>query len=222
MRITTQMVNESARKAGLPTNSVSLLNYVNGDSGNSLIEVLNKKSNTASNIEKKGNYEKLDEEAAQLTQAADRLLQDGENSLFGQVDTESGKKELYESIQTLFDHYNATMKALKTVSGTVNDFYREMLSEVSDEQKEGLSALGITFDKDKTVQVDMAKLKDADPDTVKSLLGSKSEFVQKLTFVSGRISDNARANIASISNLYSANGNISNSGNASSKLDLWG
>lgn len=44
MRITTQMMNESARKAGLPIGGTSLLNYINKDekSSNSLLEALNK------------------------------------------------------------------------------------------------------------------------------------------------------------------------------------
>ena len=33
MRITTQMLNASMRKAGLPVSNVSLLSYINGSSG---------------------------------------------------------------------------------------------------------------------------------------------------------------------------------------------
>ena len=34
MRITTQMLNETARKAGMPVNNSSLLNYVNNKNYN--------------------------------------------------------------------------------------------------------------------------------------------------------------------------------------------
>ena len=48
MRITTQMLNESARKAGLPVNNTSLLNYINNkNQGNSLLDALNKKKETS-------------------------------------------------------------------------------------------------------------------------------------------------------------------------------
>ena len=44
MRITTQMLNESARKAGLPINNTSLLNFIKNDgTGNTLLDALNKK-----------------------------------------------------------------------------------------------------------------------------------------------------------------------------------
>ena len=42
MRITTQMVNETARKAGVPINNTSLLNHINGGSDGDLLKVLNK------------------------------------------------------------------------------------------------------------------------------------------------------------------------------------
>ena len=44
MRITTRMLNESVRKAGLPVNNTSLLNYINNKGkGNTLLDALNKK-----------------------------------------------------------------------------------------------------------------------------------------------------------------------------------
>ena len=43
MRITTQMLNESARKAGLPINNTSLLNYIKNDgTGNTWLDALNR------------------------------------------------------------------------------------------------------------------------------------------------------------------------------------
>lgn len=86
MRITTQMLNESARKAGLPINNTSLLNYIKNDgTGNTLLDALNKKKKTAATTAQKSNYEKIDKEADQLTQSAQALLQNDENSLFEQA-----------------------------------------------------------------------------------------------------------------------------------------
>lgn len=42
MRITTQMLNETARKTGVPINNTSLLNHINGGSDGDLLKVLNK------------------------------------------------------------------------------------------------------------------------------------------------------------------------------------
>lgn len=72
MRITTQMLNASMRKAGLPINNVSLLNYVNGSSSqnNSLLSALNKngiKVNDKSYEKLKGLAESLQESAVKMS-----------------------------------------------------------------------------------------------------------------------------------------------------------
>ena len=222
MRITTQMLNESARKAGLPINNTSLLNYIKNDgTGNTLLDALNKKKETAATAAQKSDYEKLDKEADQLTQAAEVLLKDGENSLFEQAKTSGDNQKVYDSIEKLFASYNSTLKELRNTSNTMNDFYRQMLLEAPDEVKESLSGVGITFAKDGTARVDMEKVKAADLETLEGSFGKESDFVQKIEFLSTRISDNAEANVESLGNAYNAGGNLY-SAMSSSKYDFWG
>lgn len=222
MRITTQMLNESARKAGLPINNTSLLNYIKNDgTGNTLLDALNKKKETAATAAQKSDYEKLDKEADQLTQEAEVLLKDGENSLFEQAKTSGDNQKVYDSIERLFASYNSTLKELRNTSNTMNDFYRQMLLEASDEVKGSLSGVGITFAKDGTARVGMEKVKAADLETLQGLFGKESDFVQKIEFLSTRISDNAEANVESLGNAYNAGGNLY-SAMSSSKYDFWG
>lgn len=222
MRITTQMLNESARKAGLPINNTSLLNYKKNDgTGNSLLDALNKKKETAATAAQKSDYEKLDKEADQLTQVAEVLLKDGENSLFEQAKTSGDNQKVYDSIEKLFASYNSTLKELRNTSNTMNDFYRQMLLEAPDEVKENLSGVGITFAKDGTASIDMEKVKAADLETLEGLFGKESDFMQKIEFLSTRISDNAEANVESLGNAYNAGGNLY-SAMSSSKYDFWG
>lgn len=224
MRITTQMLNESARKAGLPINNTSLLNYINNDgSSNSLLEALNKnnKSTAAVDTVSKKNYEKLEKEADKLMDSTATLLQEGENSLWAQAKESGGNQKIYDGIESLFENYNSTMKALKNASSTMNDFYRQMLAEVPEESKESLASMGITFAKDGTASVDMDKVKETDLETLENLFGSKSEFMSRMNFISTRISDNAGANVESLSSAYSSNGSLY-TGSISSKYDFWG
>ena len=222
MRITTQMLNESARKAGLPINNTSLLNYKKNDgTGNTLLDALNKKKETAATTAQKSNYEKIDKEADQLTQSAQALLQNGENSLFEQAKTSGDNQKVYDSIEKLFESYNSTLKALRTTSNTMNDFYRQMLLEAPVEIKESLAGVGITFAKDGTATVDMGKVKAADFTTLEGFFGNDSDFVNKVEFLSTRISDNAEANVESLSSAYNAGGNLYSAMN-SSKYDFWG
>ena len=222
MRITTQMLNESARKAGLPVNQTSLLNYINNKGqSNSLMEALNKrKENTTDAIQKNG-YEKLDKEADTLAQAAEILLKESETNVFEQAKENGDNQKVYESIETFFENYNSTLKELSKTNTTLNNFYSEMLSESHTEVKEILSEVGVTFSKDGTAKIDKEKLKMTDLETLENVLGKDSEFVKKVDFISTRISDYAKTNIKSISNAYHADGNLY-SAMANSRYDLWG
>ena len=222
MRITTQMLNESASQAGLPINRSTLLDYIKNDGAtNPLLEAMNRNKENVANTAKKSNYEKLDKEADQLTQSAQVLLQNGENSLFEQAKACGDNQKVYDSIENLFENYNSTLKALRTTSNTMNDFYRQMLLEAPAETKEGLAGVGITFAKDGTATVDMEKVKAADFATLEGLFGKDSDFVNKVEFLSTRISDNAEANVESLSSAYNSGGNLYSAMN-SSKYDFWG
>ena len=105
MRITTQMLNESARQAGLPINRSTLLDYIKNDGAtNPLLEAMNRNKENVANTAKKSNYEKLDKEADQLTQSAQVLLQNGENSLFEQAKACGDNQKVYDSIENLFEN----------------------------------------------------------------------------------------------------------------------
>lgn len=222
MRITTRMLNESARKAGLPVNNTSLLNYINNKGkGNTLLDALNKKKETTANLKQKSNYEKLDKEADKLTQTAEEFLKDSENSLFEQAKTSGDNKEVYDNIERLFENYNNTLEELKNNSNTMNDFYRKMLLEALDEEKESLTNAGITFTKGRAVKIDKEKVKMSDLETLEGMFGKESEFINKMFFLSTRISDNAEANIKSLGNSYNATGNLYSAIN-SNKYNLWG
>ena len=223
MRVTTQMINETARKAKIPVNRTSLLNGINNNEdrdSNSLLSALNKKTTSVFDMSNKTKYETLGKEADKLTDATSVLLQKSEDNLFTQAKESGDYQKIYRCIGTFFDNYNSTVKALKSTSGTMNDFYRQMLSETSEDVKESLADIGITFNKDQTASVDMDKVKKADLETMENLFGSKSDWVSKINFISTRISNNADANVESFSSRYSSNG-IFYSG-SSSKYDFWG
>ena len=222
MRITTQMVNESARKAGIPVNNASLLDYVKqGNSQNSMLEALSSKTSAKTDSGNRKKYEKLEKEADGLERAAETLLQEGEKSLFAKAAESGDNQQLCDSIEALLQGYNSTVKALGNASGTLNDFYRQMLVEAPENRKEELAQVGITFDKEGLASVDRDKLKATDADALEKLFGGKSELVSRLHFLSGRISDNARAGEQSFSSGYSGSGSLYE-GKAASRYDFRG
>lgn len=222
MRITTQMLNQSAKRSGLDLNRPTLLDYMrNKGAGNALFSALSKSRQTNISTIKSTGFEKLDKEADKLTQSAQNLLEVGDKGIFEQAKISGNNQKIYDNIENMFDGYNDTLKALRNGSGTLNDFYRKMLVEASEEMKDSLEEHGITFDKDGTASVHMKKVKEMDFDTLEKLFGKDSDFVEKVEFISSRISDNAKANIESLGRGYSAKGNM-HLGNGINRYDYRG
>ena len=223
MRITTQMMNESAKRAGLPIGSISLLNYINKEekSSNSLLEALNKNKATSVNTNEKRNYEELSKKSTQLTRAAEALLQEGEKSVFEQARQSGDNQKVYDTVEKLFEDYNSTRKSLKSASNVMNDFYKQMMDEVAAENKDALENIGIVFKQDGTASLDMDKMKSPDITALEEMFGAQSDFVNKIGFISARISDNANANIESLGSTYDISGSLY-AAISSSKFDFWG
>lgn len=221
MRITNQMLNESARKAGLPINYTSLLNYINNDSSNNtLLSALSKNRSSAVDTGTKSNYEKLQKTAEQLVQKAEIFTTEGEESIFAKARESDSNQEIYAGVEVLVENYNNTLKALKTASTPLNDYYRQMLQEAANENSGALENIGITISKDGTAVLDRDKLKAADTDTLEKALGTSGTFSTKVAFLATRISDNAQVNAKSLTNQYNSKGNISSS--LSNQYDVWG
>lgn len=227
MRITTQMLNETARKAGLPINNVSLLNYVNGSGNvndNTLLGELSSgkssKYSASSRLFQTDDYEKLEKSADELTQAAQALAAEGEDSLFAKAAQSGSYEALYDSIEKLTDRYNAVAKNLKASSGSLSSYYYQMLREAAQSNSDSLNAVGITIGKDGTLSLDKDKLKASSAEDMQKAVGSASVFTSKLAFLSGRIADNAKANAQSITSQYNSSGKSYAS--SRNQYDFWG
>ena len=169
---------------------------------------------------KKSDYKKLETIANQLINSAGILLQEDEKSLFQEEIASGDKQKVYDSIQSFVENYNNTLKKLRTIPNTMNTFYRQMLLEISAEEKENLSTIGITFAKEGTASVNIKKLKTADMKTLEGIFGKDSEFVNRVKFLSERIADNAKANMKSLNSTYHADGSMYSTRN-SSMYDFW-
>ena len=218
MRITTQMLNRSARKAGLPINNTSLLNYINGNSSNTMLNALNKNSSTDAATKTK--YEKLEKTADQLSEAASAFTATGKDSLFSKARESGDNQDIYNAVENFVGKYNSTISALKNTSSTLNDYYSQMLKSAASDNKEALESIGITIAKDGSLSVDKDKLKEADIDTLEKVLGNTKGFTQKAAYVAGRVSNNAQTNQSSLSNQYSSKGSLYSA--LASKYNLYG
>ena len=205
MRVTTQMLNETARKAGLPINNSTLLDYINNDSSaDSMLNSINGSTSAATQMLKakvsKTGYENTDKSSEDLQNAIDKLA--GEKS-------------------TVFKDARESKDTSKVTAAAQDEFYKKALKGLPKSIKESLEKVGITYNSDGTLEVDSDKLKKADVDSLEKIFGSDSEFMKKLSFVTDRIESNAEANLQSVSSTYSSTADIMSSFN-SSKYDFLG
>lgn len=218
IRITTQMLDKSRMRAGLPSTG-SLLDYVKGNTNNSLLNALNKNRNTV-DTKTKAQYDKLEKTAGQLSQKADVFMAEGEESLFAKARESGDSQKIYDAVEDFVGWYNDTLAALKNASGTLDDYYSQSLKAAAVENKSALEDIGVTISRDGTLGIDREKLKAADIDTLERVLGKTTGFTKKAAFLAGRISDNAQANRDSLSSQYSSAGTLSNA--LGSRYNLWG
>ena len=157
MRVTTQMLNESARKAGLPLHDTSLLNYINKENGgNGLLDAISNK-----NGQNNGNVSRM-------------------------------QKYGYEKMEK---------------TGSINRLYLESLKSAVKENATALKNAGVTVASDGQLVIDKEKLSAADLETLEKAFGPSGDFTSKVSYVAGKVEDNAAANLASISNQYTSGGN---------------
>lgn len=218
MRITTQMLNETARKTGIPVGSSSLLNHINGSSS-SLSSVLSKGKSSVAGTTQNSNYKKMEKAADGLKEKADSLTAKGEGSLYAKARENGDTAELCKEVQGLLESYNSTLQILQSSSGALNDYYAQMLREAADGSSKALADIGVTLSKGGKAVLDIDKLKAADVDTLEKTLGASSDFTAKLSFLAGRVSDNAQAGTESLSSQYGSNGSLVSA--AGGKYSFW-
>ncbi len=207
MRITTQMLDNSFRKAGLPVRRKSLLDYINNDnSSDTLFNVINQNNSTKKLINKK-NYEKLEEAADALEKQTEMFSAEDRESVFEKIKNGGDERELYSSVEKLVESFNNTVDVLQSTEGTMNRYYLQMMKSAAADNKEALSAAGISITKEGKLGLDQEKLQAVDIEDIEKVLGASGNFIKKAAFLAGKISDNAEANIKSISSQYDAGGN---------------
>lgn len=225
MRITTQMINEGARKAGLPIQGNSLLNYLKKDKSTSLFGSMNENlygitGNTSVDSVKKSSYEKLEKTANKLMDIVESFTAEGEKTLFSNAKETGNKEQIIQTAKSFVDSYNSTIKQLKSSDSTLDMYYKEMFDEVMNENKGALESIGITQSSKGTLILDETKMTDADVDTLENTLGASGILSAKIVFLASRVSANAQTNANSYSNLYGASGDIQSLLN--SKHEWWG
>ncbi|MCM1194270.1 MAG: hypothetical protein NC389_17840 [Acetatifactor muris] len=206
-RTTTQMLNNSRRRAGLTTRRGSLLNSskVSSTGIASRLGAMNAASMQSVKTARAG-YERLQKSASSLV---DQMALLGEKA---DAMTEEGKEiDISSNAASMVEDFNAALKYLQQCSGVLNDYYRQSMREAAAVNKADLSEIGITVSADGSLSLDKTKFAEADKEKVKKLLGTAGDFTKQIRAVASRVADNAKVNVETASNQYDSAGGIANS-----------
>lgn len=206
MRITTGMLKIAHKRSGFSKNGSSLLSYVGKKGGGtSRMIAMNAAGGSAAGVRgarmEQSQYEKLAKSADGLTGAI--------SGLAAKVD--SGAEHLGSEAASVVDKFNEVLRNLKSSSGALNQFYHNSMKETSLTNRSELEEIGITVAADGTLALNKEKFEAADKEKIKKLLGTKGDFAQRISHVSGRAADNAGANANSVSSRYNAKGRVADS-----------
>ena len=195
MRITTQMLANSAAKSGIPIQRTSLLDIINNRSAQHLLGTIGKSMNTtstgATDILRKNNYAKLEDLSEKLSQSASKLAGSDKDSIYDKAKESGDTTDILSDVNKMVEAYNATMKQLKNIPAG---------------SKESLESIGISQAKDGSLIVDEKVFRNADADTLQKVLGGENGIASKIGFLGEHINKNASENVVSASNRYGSNG----------------
>ena len=185
-RTTTQMVNNSRRRAGLTARRSPLLksNQSSRTGAFSRLDAMNANSVQSSRLARIG-FEKLQKSATSLMDQMALLSEKADD----------GKKDMGETAANVVEDFNDTLKYLQDNSSILNDYYRQSMKEIASSNKTELSEIGITVGKDGTLSLDKEKLEAADGETIKKVLGSSGDLAKRIKAIASRVADNAKVNI---------------------------
>lgn len=217
MRITTRMLNESARKAGVQANSHSLLNYVKANKNTAA----KTQADNTLNKSKRAAYEKQEKAAEELNARLQKLIEEGKDNLFEKAESSGDTGDICKEVEKIVDKYNQLLSNMKNTSGVLDNFYKKSLTGLTEDNKELLKELGITVLKDGTLKLDKNQLKGASLDALKKAFSKDGTIASKMAAISSGIASFAEANLQSASDSYLPNGNTS-SRYSPNKYDFWG
>lgn len=220
MRITTQMLNNTAKETGIPIQQTSLLNYINGNDSDSLLSTLQSKKSETVSTANRTKYEKQEKAADALATQLQKLTDAGGDSIWSQAETSGDTTAVCTEIKSLTEKYNDLLSALNQSTDTMDLFYAKSLKELAEDAGESLSAIGISVKSDGSLSVDSEKLSASAVTELEKALDSDSTFMKHLSYLAGKVGDTASSNLESLTSGYGANGTLTSS--YTSKYDFLG
>ncbi len=222
MRITTQMLNESARRAKLPVNQNSLLDHLQDRSKENRLAESLQSQKAAALLSGMKKYEEQEEHAGELAEKARELAAQGEESIYRHAQEKESTAEIVKKIEEMAGLYNDTLSGFLENGGALNDFYRQSLEELVGKNRTALESIGLTAGKNGELSVDKKILRAADAGQLEKVFAGEDGFADMLSELASKIADNAAAGRKSAWSGYQAGGSESAAGAYPNRYEFCG
>lgn len=171
----TRATGTSAKSSGVTSKSNSLLQQILGKLNQS---VGTTGETLAANQTKSYDYGIAEVSARRVVTHMDRLMVDGEESLYG--GDEKTREALETEIAAFVDDYNITVRKLNSTASVTDEASVKNLKKVFADRQAAFRNIGITVGEDGTIALDRKKLKEADTAEIEKLFGTKDGTAAKL------------------------------------------
>lgn len=180
---------------------------------------------TVGTLQARSNYLMIERSAGDLKDYAEKLLETGEDSLFGkalsgteetgssgeagdadaegadqvqkptQKELEEYKEKVVYEISNFLDSYNSMVERMGKLDDTTQAWYLRELKSYFSENRSTLAGLGITQNSNGTLKVNKSTLKNADVEKMQKAFGEKNSFADKVSKLAKNIGASAEASL---------------------------
>lgn len=178
--ISTKSSGVTSKGDGLLQQILGKLNQSAGTTGETL----------AANQIKSYDYGIAEVSARRVVTHMDRLMADGEDSLYG--GDEKTREELWAEIAAFADDYNITVRKLNSTASVTDKASVKNLKKVFTDHGAAFRNIGITVCEDGSITLDRKKLKEADTAEIEKLLGAKDGVAARLKTLAEGVESSAK------------------------------
>lgn len=161
-------------------------------------------------------YEKVEKSTADLGSCIDKMLEIGKKT----ESDENDKDAMTAYINDFVSNYNTAYSSLNSLSGTLNQLFRDQLKDLTASHSKELEKLGITVSDKGELAIDVEILKSAEYDDIKAIFGTAGGYADVLNQKLGVINKSAASFLNSTDNLYGT-GTYDKYGNSTDYKSWW-
>lgn len=200
-------LSRSSRRSRFNVNN----SKTNGISGSAI-------SNLTGSVNSEKLYYNMKYHAGQVCDYADKLKDNGEDSIYEKAKASGNTGEIIANIKGFVKQYNSMMTNMKESGGRSDVNYQTQLDNLARLSSSDLASTGVTRKIDGTLVIDEQKLTEADIETLEKVWGGSSSFASRAALRADSVESYAERSMeakassaySDLFNTYNSKGNYFN------------